>query len=510
MNTILLIITALCVFGISKLVGLLYQHYIFRKQYKGFPTYPPGFLSFGILLKAASLPREGLVRWLVSNCSMTKDGFYLAWFGYFPVIFVHQPKHLEMIFSDVKSINKSFTYLCLKEWLGEGLLTSSGSKWFHDRKLLTPTFHFDVLNGFTPIVFEKTQIFIERLEKELSKNPKAPIDIVKPVGNYTLDVICETAMGINLNVQCGAQHEYSKNLHKYSTIVFNRIVSPLLMWRYIYAISPQGFVGRATLKAMHKFIEKVISERKLARIAQRDTKERENRDGEGKRKRKAFLDLLLDLSDNQERSLTNKAIRNQVHTFMFEGHDTTASALIFALFCLGSYPDVQEKVHQEIEEVFGDSKEQATLQQIHQLQYLGRVIKESLRLYTTVPIIGRQVEEEIVIGDYTVPRGTHVLILASGTHRDPNHWPDPEKFDPDRFLPENIENRHPYAYIPFSAGYRNCIGQKLSQLEEKILLTEILRKWRIKSAESPENLIIHPHLVSKPVNSVHVYFTPKH
>lgn len=240
--------------------------------------------------------------------------------------------------------------------------------------------------------------------------------------------------------------------------------------------------------------------------------ELENEDDEsdiGKKKRKAFLDLLLDQNAKDDTPLTDDELRAQVDTFMFEGHDTTAVAITWTLFLLGNNPEQQEKVHEELEEVFGDSDTPANLKELSQLKYLDRVLKETLRLFPSVPVISRDLMEDVKMGNYTLPKGCEVVMPIQLTHRDPNVWPDPTKFDPDRFLPENSKHRNPYAYVPFSAGPRNCIGQRFALLEEKIVLTAILRKWRVKSVKTFDEIKYAGILILRPCEEIFMHFTPK-
>lgn len=182
------------------------------------------------------------------------------------------------------------------------------------------------------------------------------------------------------------------------------------------------------------------------------------------RNRKAFLDLLLDQHLNGG-DLTEEGIREEVDTFMFEGHDTTAMALSWILFYLGHHQHVQEKLWPEIDQLFDEleserdddtSSVQIPLGMIKDLQYLDCVVKEGLRLCPSVPFIGRRLHEDTVIpaGDekYTVPAGTILYVFIYMLHRDAETFPSPETFDPDRFLPENITQRNAFAFVPFSAG----------------------------------------------------------
>lgn len=127
---------------------------------------------------------------------------------------------------------------------------------------------------------------------------------------------------------------------------------------------------------------------------------------------------------------------------------------------LANNPDCQEQIYDEINSVFSDPNEEPTIQKLNELRFLDRCIKESLRLYPSVAFISRSSEEDFVSSqNVTIPKGSVICIHIYDLHRNPDIYPEPEKFIPDRFLPENVQNRHPFAYIPFSAGPRNCIGK---------------------------------------------------
>ena len=127
---------------------------------------------------------------------------------------------------------------------------------------------------------------------------------------------------------------------------------------------------------------------------------------------------------------------------------------------MASHPEVQRKCQEELQTIFGDDPRAATSQDLANMRYIEMCLKESLRLFQSVPIMSRTLGEDVVIHDRVIPVGTNCILLSFLLHRDPTVFKDPDTFDPDRFLPENCAKRNPYAYVPFSAGPRNCIGQK--------------------------------------------------
>lgn len=180
----------------------------------------------------------------------------------------------------------------------------------------------------------------------------------------------------------------------------------------------------------------------------------------GEKKRLAFLDLLLESARNGA-LISDTEIKEQVDTIMFEGHDTTAAASSFFLSLMGIHQKIQDRVIQELDEIFGDSDRPATFQDTLEMKYLERCMMETLRMFPPVPIIARQLTEDVKLasGDYTVPAGATVTVATYKLHRNPSIYPNPDIFDPDNFLPERQANRHYYAFVPFSAGPRSCVGK---------------------------------------------------
>lgn len=510
MDLLVVALVFVCLAYIATKLPALFRYISFVRAVNKIPG-PGGFASITVLYELLRLDPEGRTKWVRKINKQHKDGIWKVWVGVHPLIRVQKPEHVELVLPSTVNITKSKFYEFLGPWLGNGLLTSTGEKWFRDRKMLTPAFHFSILEQFAVVMNEKTDILLDCLEKETQHNQGKAVDVFHFIIRCALDIICETAMGINVHAQEEKTSEYVENLHSYAKALFQRFLVPWGTSDFLYNFTTNGKLLQSTVDAMHRFTEKVIEQRISARkhLNKSVNKEQEQEDAIGKRKRKAFLDLLLDANETAEDAMTLQEIREQVDTFMFEGHDTTAAAASWSLFCIGNSPEYQEKIHKELDEVFGDSTEPATIKQLAELKTLERAIKEGLRIFPSVPEFSRCLKTDVDVGDYIIPKDSNLVISPLFTHRDPNHWPDPHKYDPDRFLPENSTNRHPYSYIPFSAGPRNCIGQKFAYLEEKIIHTAILRKYRLKSVEKIDEARFYTALVLKPCTGINIVFTPK-
>ncbi|EFX87732.1 hypothetical protein DAPPUDRAFT_192258 [Daphnia pulex] len=439
----------------------------------------------------------------------SKKSVTRLWIGPFPMITIGSAEGAEVVLSSNKIIDKGPEYDFIQPWLATGLLTSTGQKWHQRRKLLTPTFHFKILEDFVQVFNEQSAVLVQRLNEKVGQD----FDVFPYITLCTLDVICETAMGRNIDAQSNTDSEYVKAVYNMGHIIQARQTRPWLQPDWLFRLFPLGSEQKRCLSILHGFTDQVIRERKaehrkIGQQRQDVSPEKDDDEFVSKKPRLAFLDLLIEASQDGK-VLSDLDIREEVDTFMFEGHDTTAAAINWSLFLIGNHPEVQEKVSEELTRVFGESDRPITMADLSELKYLECCIKEALRLYPSVPIYARELMEDANICGYTLPVGASVLIVPYIIHRDPIYFPDPEGFKPERFFPENIQGRHPYAYVPFSAGPRNCIGQQFALMEEKIVLASVLRRFQIKSLDKPEDLPLLVEVILRPRDGIRLQLTHK-
>ena len=269
-------------------------------------------------------------------------------------------------------------YRFLLGWLGQGLLTSRGAKWHARRKLLTPAFHFRILEDFLQVMDQQANILVRKLSAHAQQDSR-PFDIFPLVTHCALDIICETAMGRSINAQEDSDTEYVQAIYTSSDIVFRRQASPWLWSDWFFHLTPLGWRWRKALAVLHGFTNSVIQERKaeISATATDDDAQKEQ-DDIGIKKRVAFLDLLIKESQGGS-VLTDEDIREEVDTFMFEGHDTTAANMTFTLFLLAAHTEVQQRCQAELDEIFQGSDRDATSADLGQMKYIESCLKESLR-----------------------------------------------------------------------------------------------------------------------------------
>ncbi|XP_050295939.1 cytochrome P450 4C1-like isoform X2 [Anthonomus grandis grandis] len=422
------------------------------------------------------------------------------WYGSFPVVHIYKPEHAQVIFKSGTIINKGNVYRFLFPWLGQGLISGSGSTWKAHRKIITPSFHFKILDNYGEIFAEKSEAFVKYLKKYDGQDY---FEVTNVIAKIALDIISETAMGVKLHLlESGNEGtEYANALSDFCEIACSRIKNLLLQNDLIFRFTKQGRKSQKALDIIHSFNKKVITQRK--EYFQKNKNELLVEDELGRKQKVSFLDMLLVHQENN--NFTDTEIEHEVNTFLFGGQDTTVATLTFAFVALGNYPDILKRVQEELDHIFADDPfRKITPKDINEMEYLDRVVKEVLRFFCFVPFLGRYLEEDVEIDGVLIPKGVNVIIDLFDLHHDPDHYPEPYKFDPDRFLPENSAERHPYAYAPFSAGARNCLGQKFAIRNVKTLLSYILRKYNVKCQEHPEDLRYYADIVLRPQNGVHI------
>uniref|UniRef100_A0A182G0G3 Uncharacterized protein n=2 Tax=Anopheles albimanus TaxID=7167 RepID=A0A182G0G3_ANOAL len=432
----------------------------------------------------------------------------------------------EPFLSGTRNTDKSMLYRFLHPLLGVGLLNSAGEKWLHRRRILTPAFHFNILNGFYRTFCEESEKLANLIDAQMSRGI-TEIELQSTMSQYTLNTICETSMGVKLDAMQGSV-EYRSGLYKVGELLLNRVVRPWLYSEFIFWIVGYSSRLNRLIKPIHQFTTAIIAQRrqlfrngKLADAQTNDADPAKPGDtiysmssASGKR-RYAMLDTLLAAEDRGQ--IDDAGIREEVDTFTFEGHDTTAAALVFICLQLAWEQEVQERIYHELH-AFRQAKSYTTNgdqhfdpQDFSSLKYFDRVIKECLRIWPPVAFISRAVTESVSLPDgRTIPRGCIANLHIYDLHRDPEQFPDPERFDPDRFLPERMASRNPYAYVPFSAGQRNCIGQKYAMLEVKAAVAHLVLRYRILPVTQRHQIRFITDLVLRASNPLKVHFERRH
>ncbi|XP_055920879.1 probable cytochrome P450 4ac1 [Eupeodes corollae] len=454
----------------------------------------PGKTIFGNNFDIVHLTAEGAFKYITDCVKYARGKSFIWMFLESSVYNVCTAEDAENVLNSQALLKKGVVYTLLSTFLGDGLLISTDKKWHGRRKLLTPAFHFNVLQSFIEIFKEESQKFLKILETNVDKE----LSLVNVIPRFTLNTVCETAMGVKLD-NLSEGDEYRNHISELETRLIKRTFNPLYYYDWIYKTFGDYEEYSKHLKIVHNFTTSVVN-KKREEFRKTTALDNYESDDIGKKKRYAMLDTLLD--SELKDLIDHKGICEEVDTFMFEGYDTTSTCLIFSLMNIAINKDIQEKCYAEVSQL--DDLQSLNVFDFNKMEYLECVIKETLRLYPSVPFITRESVEETIINGIILPKSAQINIFPFHIHRDPRHFPDPLKFDPNRFLPQNTTNRHPYAFIPFSAGPRNCIGQKFAMLEIKVLLANIIKQYELLPVTRENDIVFENGIVLRTKQDVKI------
>ncbi|XP_023228976.1 cytochrome P450 4V2-like isoform X2 [Centruroides sculpturatus] len=370
--------------------------YLFRKKQNNHKRDLPGFKIHPIIQNLYMIrvflsvqdTNVALFKGLYNTCKMFFGyGIVRLYIGLRPLVICFSSDSFQAVLNSNTNIEKKFGYDFLKPWLMEGLLTSNGSKWRTRRKLLTHSFHFRILDDFRPILNENAKILVEVLREFDGKT----VDIIPYMSRCALDVVCETTLGIQLNSMRNKDCQYLHGIVKIGEVFPYRILRPWYWSDRIFYMTRKGKQTKDTMDKLKEFAIEIILKRKSSFSG--TFVDEENYIFSSKKL--ALLDLLLYHQENGSK-ISDNDILEEVNAFMFAGHDTTAHALSWTLFLLGNHSQIQDKLLKEIDDIFGDDIERnVTIEDIKNLKYLECVIKESLRLFPSVPLMSRDLSEDV-------------------------------------------------------------------------------------------------------------------
>nr|WCC58122.1 cytochrome P450 [Pharsalia antennata] len=395
------------------------------------------------------------------------------WLGPRLFVFVKDPDQLQVLMQSSKMSTKSFVYRFLEPFMGKGLFTSSGFQHKSQRKLLQPLFGPKVVEGYSHLFQKHATRFANLLRHYVDKE-------VFDVLILLHESACETTMDILVH----DKNDYSvdfKHIPEYVRRFYHifslRTVS---FWMY-----PECFYKLTSYykeqQEMVKIATTLTEEVKNARIPEILQKlECKQAIGNNDNPRppsmlEAMMGMVLDNPD----CLNETEFKDHMLTFAATSQDTQSSAIAFTLMMLGMHPEIQCKVVEELREVLGDKK-CLDFDDLGKLKYMEMCIKEAMRLFPLGPFLPRDVVEDFQLGKYILPAGCSVLFCVYQVHRNPQLWERPEEFYPEHFTAEAVSKRHPFAFLPFSAGPRRCIAQQYSYVNMKIIIGTILQSYVIE------------------------------
>ncbi|XP_020824985.1 cytochrome P450 4F3-like isoform X1 [Phascolarctos cinereus] len=481
-SILLLALLALGTWILVKGLAWVQRYYVNCQRLRCFPQPPLKNWLFGHLGLIHN-SEEGLLYTQSLVCSFRDVCCW--WVGaWCPVIRIFHPSYIKpvLLASAIIAPKDKLFYGFLEPWLGDGLLLSKGDKWSRHRRMLTPAFHFDILKPYVKI-FNQSADIMHAKWRHLCAEGGNYLDMFEHISLMTLDSLQKCIFSHNSNCQ-EKPSAYISAILELSSLVVKRHMQPLLYWDALYYLTSQGRHFSRACRLVHDFSNAVVRDRR--RILAQQGSEAFLRD-KAKSKTVDFIDVLLLAKDEDGKALSDKDIQAEADTFMFGGHDTTASGISWVLYNLAQHQEHQDHCRQEIQELLrGRQPEEIEWDDLAQMPFLTMCIKESLRLHPPVGMVSRCCTKDIQLPDgRIIPKGNICLVSIFGTHYNPAVWPNPEVFDPYRFDISKSQKISPLAFIPFSAGPRNCIGQNFAMSEMKVVLALTLLRFRVLPDKDP-------------------------
>ncbi|XP_068622686.1 cytochrome P450 6B5-like [Battus philenor] len=385
--------------------------------------------------------------------------------------------------------------------LGVNLFHADGDRWRILRNKFTPLFTSGKLKNMLYLIIQRGDQFIQYVESLCEKQTEQPIHIL--LQKYTMSTIAACAFGVDLDDQT------IERLNEMDKLMFTLNYSGELDMMY------PGILKKLNISLFPTSVKTFFDNLVKTVIKQR---------GGVPTDRKDFMDLILELRQKKEVTggkrqggdeektieLTESVIAAQAFVFYAAGYETSASTMTYLLYELAKNPKVQNKLIAQIDEVLQRHRGEITYETLKEISYSDRIFDETLRKYAIADPLVRKARCDYTFPDtdITVKKGQTVVVSVWGLHRDPKYYPDPDKFDPERFSPENENNRDLCAYLPFGTGPRNCIGMRFAKLESKVAIVKLLSKFRVESSKNtPVNITFDPmRVVVFPEGGIYLKF----
>lgn len=397
-------------------------------------------------------PKENIVRRYFANRAIFFDEMRQQYgpvvhfkIGFFPIYLLTDPADVRQVMTD-RGVRKSWlTKLVLSPVVSNGLLLSEGELYAKQRRLIQPAFHRKRISTYGKVAVEAC---LDWGQKQVDGRL---LDLDHEMMGVTLDIVGRalfgSAMGDNAN-------KVTRSLGAFYGLI-----------DWVVALGPLGFIiphPRTflflwNLFHLRRFVDKLIDQR---------------------RREEPQDDLLsmLVAAEEEGQKMSHSQVRAEALTLLLAGHETTAVALTWTWYLLSQNPECEARLHAELDSLLQGKP--PTVEDLAKLDYTRRVLDESLRLKPPAYLIDRNPSQDINVHGYCIPKGSYVFVSPYATQRNPEFFPDPLKFDPDRWLPERIKERPLYSYFPFGVGPRACIGQSFALMEAMLVIATVASRWR--------------------------------
>ncbi|HEV7967523.1 MAG TPA: cytochrome P450 [Candidatus Acidoferrales bacterium] len=435
------------------------------------PPGPKGLPVFGSVFE----PQGDSIRYLTKCAREYGDIVFFRFLGV-PACFVNRPDCIESILvTQNNNFVKSKDYRAMRRVLGNGLLLSEGEFWRRQRKLIQPAFHQERIAAYGEIMVGYTV----RMLADWSDGQE--LDIHEAMMRLTLGIVAKTLFDADVS------HE-AEDVDAALSVLMGKFLrqAGLALLLPSWVPLPTSQLLKRAVGRLDKVIYGIIEQRRASGQMSGD-----------------LLSVFLQLQDDEGVGMNDRQLHDEIMTLFLAGHETTANVLSWTWFLLGQNPEAEEKLHEELGRVLGGRV--PTPADLPRLVYTDMALRESMRIYPPVWVIGRRALAPFRLGEYELPADTNVLISQLILHRDARYFPEPDRFDPDRWCVGDPRNASlpRFAYFPFGGGPRVCIGAAFGMMEAVLLLATIAQQFRIQIA--PGQMVkMQPTVTLRPRNGIPV------
>jgi cytochrome P450 len=394
--------------------------------------------------------RLGLMQW----ATHTYGDAVRLWMGRRPLYLFNHPDHARHVLSDrPDNYRKGLGLVHARRALGDGLLTSEGELWRRQRRAVQPVFQRDRVARAAGVVADET----ERLAARWRARRGETVDVVAEMTRLTLGVLGRFLLRTDLGASAaiGRAFEAVQSQAMFEMVTLNLVPQWLPL--------PRQVRFRRARRDLEALVDRLVAGHARRAVPGADD---------------LLSRLLASARGEPDERVGRRRVRDELVTLLLAGHETTASTLGWTWYLVSQRSDVWARLRAEAREVLGDRP--PTSEDLHRLTYATRVVEEAMRLYPPVWMLTRRAVADDEIGGYRVPAGADVLISPYTLHRHPRFWDRPGRFDPERFGPDRARDRPRYAYLPFGAGPRFCVGSHLGMLEAVLVVAMLAREFRLR------------------------------
>lgn len=337
--------------------------------------------------------------------------------------------------------------------LGNGLPLIDGDFWLRERRILQPAFHRERLGKLANVVTNVIDVFLQDWEAKAGTNQ--PLDLDDEMMRLTLTIIIKSMFSAEIDDKIQSLSQ-----------AFN-VASKFMLWRSQQMWAPPlSFPFRRNVEYNRAL--KVLNDTIYPLVADRRKNPKDD-----------LLGMMLEMRDaDTDEGMSDQQARDEVVTIFFAGHETTAATLSWAFYLLSQHPEVEDRMRAEGKIVLNGR--QPAFADLPKFVYLQQVINEVLRLYPAAYLFAREAVVDDLLDGYSIPANTLIFISPFVTHHDSKYWPDPERFDPDRFTPEQVAGRPRHVYYPFGEGPHLCLGNNFALMEMQLILAMTLQRFRLR------------------------------